>query len=341
MTVRQVAEYLNVDAKVIYRLVQAGELPGFKVARAWRFKRADIEAWIEEQKKRSAMASNFTSKNHKLGIINIMKILALKNDKSKPSYTSRLQKGGALLNDMRLLVRHWSDEVSYNEQRQKILIENILGKRTRTRATDIFRRVFCQRFLKGDPPESWKILRPLEDREASLEIIKPIYFWTTSRSEKLMYDFVTEYLCQRSKSLDLSIRLDEIKLWLKKNLADRRRIWSEAVTLRVGRGLLAALRDFGILEGKLTKKITYPYLPSESFAYIAFVLFTLKNTGERLINHPDWRLFFLSPSEVERFFLEAHQKHFLRYDAAGRIYRIEFAAQSFEEMADVILGRRV
>jgi len=38
MTVRQVAEYLNVDPKVIYRLAQSGELPGFKVAGTWRFK---------------------------------------------------------------------------------------------------------------------------------------------------------------------------------------------------------------------------------------------------------------------------------------------------------------
>jgi len=61
MTVRQVAEYLNVDPKVIYRLAQTGELPGFKVAGTWRFKREDIEAWIEEQKKRPAIGPNFPS----------------------------------------------------------------------------------------------------------------------------------------------------------------------------------------------------------------------------------------------------------------------------------------
>jgi len=53
LTVRQVAEYLNVDTKVIYRLVHAGDLPGFKVAGTWRFKREDIDAWIEAQKRRT------------------------------------------------------------------------------------------------------------------------------------------------------------------------------------------------------------------------------------------------------------------------------------------------
>jgi len=50
MTVRDVAGYLNVDEKTVYRLAKRGELPGFKVAGAWRFKRVDIEDWIENQK---------------------------------------------------------------------------------------------------------------------------------------------------------------------------------------------------------------------------------------------------------------------------------------------------
>lgn len=50
MTVRQVAAYLNVNEKTVYRLAQKRELPAFKVAGAWRFKPEDIERWIERQK---------------------------------------------------------------------------------------------------------------------------------------------------------------------------------------------------------------------------------------------------------------------------------------------------
>ena len=50
MTVREVANYLNVDEKTVYRLAQKGDLPGFKVAGTWRFKRDDIDQWIEDQK---------------------------------------------------------------------------------------------------------------------------------------------------------------------------------------------------------------------------------------------------------------------------------------------------
>ena len=51
MTVRDVAGYLNVDKKTVYRLVQGGELPGFKVAGAWRFKPSDLDEWIDLQKR--------------------------------------------------------------------------------------------------------------------------------------------------------------------------------------------------------------------------------------------------------------------------------------------------
>ena len=54
MTVREVATFLNVDEKTIYRLAQKGELPGFKVAGAWRFQRADIQRWIDARKGPSA-----------------------------------------------------------------------------------------------------------------------------------------------------------------------------------------------------------------------------------------------------------------------------------------------
>ena len=50
MTVREVAGYLNVNEKTVYRLAQKGDLPAFKVAGIWRFKREDIDRWIEDQK---------------------------------------------------------------------------------------------------------------------------------------------------------------------------------------------------------------------------------------------------------------------------------------------------
>ena len=50
LTVRDVAAYLNVNEKTVYRLAQRRELPGFKVAGAWRFRPEDIDQWVAAQK---------------------------------------------------------------------------------------------------------------------------------------------------------------------------------------------------------------------------------------------------------------------------------------------------
>jgi len=49
MTVRELAGYLKLNEKTAYRLVSEGKIPGFKVGGSWRFKRAEIENWIEVQ----------------------------------------------------------------------------------------------------------------------------------------------------------------------------------------------------------------------------------------------------------------------------------------------------
>ena len=45
MTVREVAEYLKVKDRTIYRLVSSGEMPGFKVGGSWRFRKSEIDQW--------------------------------------------------------------------------------------------------------------------------------------------------------------------------------------------------------------------------------------------------------------------------------------------------------
>jgi excisionase family DNA binding protein len=50
LTLKQVADYLKLTERTLYRLTQEGKLPGFKVGNSWRFRLRDIDAWIEAQK---------------------------------------------------------------------------------------------------------------------------------------------------------------------------------------------------------------------------------------------------------------------------------------------------
>jgi len=49
MTVKQVAEYLQMDEHTIYKLARSGQIPSIKIAGQWRFKKDVIDRWISEE----------------------------------------------------------------------------------------------------------------------------------------------------------------------------------------------------------------------------------------------------------------------------------------------------
>tara|TARA_R110002049_G_scaffold102595_1_gene248245 strand:+ start:12843 stop:13019 length:177 start_codon:yes stop_codon:yes gene_type:complete len=53
MTVKEVAAYLKVNERTVYRMATAGKIPGFKVGASWRFKHSEIEHWIKQQHNQS------------------------------------------------------------------------------------------------------------------------------------------------------------------------------------------------------------------------------------------------------------------------------------------------
>ena len=49
LTIKQLSEYLMVSEKTIYRMLEKNSLPAIRVGGQWRFRRRDIDAWIDNQ----------------------------------------------------------------------------------------------------------------------------------------------------------------------------------------------------------------------------------------------------------------------------------------------------
>lgn len=49
MTVKDVASYLKLNERTVYRMATAAKMPAFKVGTSWRFKKEEIDTWIEQQ----------------------------------------------------------------------------------------------------------------------------------------------------------------------------------------------------------------------------------------------------------------------------------------------------
>ena len=49
LTTEEVLEHLQVNLRTVYRLIKAGKIPAVRVGRQWRFRKRDIEAWLDSQ----------------------------------------------------------------------------------------------------------------------------------------------------------------------------------------------------------------------------------------------------------------------------------------------------
>jgi excisionase family DNA binding protein len=56
LTTEEVLEYLQVNLRTVYRLIKAGKIPAVRVGRQWRFRKRDIDAWLETQRPRQGRA---------------------------------------------------------------------------------------------------------------------------------------------------------------------------------------------------------------------------------------------------------------------------------------------
>jgi hypothetical protein len=253
-------------------------------------------------------------------------------------YSSKIIKAGALLEDTKTLLLHWDTDASVQSNLNRIRRENVFGKASRSRIEDIL-PIFRQRYL-SETSVIAALVTLVKNRFPSASMNRLLYFHS-ARADQLLYDVVAEVLAPMRNHGITDIHPTELRNILAARVRkdSTSRSWSSSTVERVTQGLLSTLRDFHVLEGAVKKRIAPAYLPLATFAYIAFYLWGHQTSGAKLLEHADWKLFFLSREGVERFLLEAHQSGLLEYHAAGTVTRLFFPATTLEEYADVLAQR--
>jgi excisionase family DNA binding protein len=57
LTTEEVLTYLKVTPRTIYRLIRTGELPAVRIGRQWRFRKDDLDAWLDRQANHGVVAT--------------------------------------------------------------------------------------------------------------------------------------------------------------------------------------------------------------------------------------------------------------------------------------------
>jgi hypothetical protein len=256
-------------------------------------------------------------------------------DVQAQQYTTKIIKTSALVRDTRLLLASWDCTSPIEQNLKRARQENPFGKASRSRVEDIL-AIFRQRYM-GDP-DSLRALVILAQSSLAPEAFDRILYYYAATADSLLRDVVIDVLWAMFDEGRREFHIANLERIIRGWVAEGKTTtaWGDYTIRRVVQGLAATLRDFGILEGAVNKRVASPYLPVEAFAYVAFMLGRQEPSGQRILAHPAWRLYLLALESVERLFMEAHQRHLLHYQAAGPIIRIEFPARSIEEYARVI-----
>lgn len=261
-----------------------------------------------------------------------------KRSRLSTPYSSKIIKAGALIGDTKTLLSHWDVNASAEENIKRMQRDNVFGKSSRSRVEDIL-AIFRQRYLIEESVT--KALVALVRRKFPASALERLFYFHSARADQVLHDAVTEILVPlRARGL-VDIKVQDFQRSLTKWVDEGSTTghWSDTTIIRIAQGLLSALRDFGVLQGGVNKKIAPTYIPVESFAYLVFYLKQRQPSGAKLIELSDWKLFFLSKEGVERLLFEAHQRELLEYHVAGSVTRLTFPAETLEEYANVLAQR--
>ncbi|HEY0069362.1 MAG TPA: BrxA family protein, partial [Chloroflexia bacterium] len=185
------------------------------------------------------------------------------------TYTSKIIKAGALLPDTKMLLVHWDQDTDMHSNLARMRRENLFGKASRSRIEDIL-AIFRQRYLSD--PSLLTGLLTLVQAHFPTEALDPILYYLSARSDALLHDAVAEVLFPRLSNGQNNIHVDEIEQWIHTQVSAGKSEspWGKETIERCAQGIMATLRDFGILQGKVNKHISPLYLPTTAFAFIAF-----------------------------------------------------------------------
>lgn len=245
-------------------------------------------------------------------------------------FSTNMMKGGAMLDDATRLAEVWQPELDAEANVRRVSDLNLLAKTTRARADDILLRILKPRYIaSGD--EVIRSLKVLLDRP---DAFREACYYETSRDDALLAEFAEEQLFDFYSKGRTVVSIEEVRDWLADLAAQGRApTWTDTVRTKVSRGILAALRDFGILEGGSIKRIATPRLTPLGFAYVAFREHEQGASSRALVESRVWRRWLLESDRVTELFSQAERLGVLRYLQAGTAIRIDWVSRSLEEVA--------
>lgn len=248
--------------------------------------------------------------------------------------TSSIAHHGAYIWETKRILETYVDTESYEEVKTAVVEENLLRKSSdnyrESILSEITRRYDLETNGFRETPLTRAFRRPLDDSTREW-----ILYYEFSK-EPIVTLLTTEFLYPSFHQGVLSIRKDDVREFIEEQEAEYPTIssWSEQTRSRVAQHYLAAMKNFGLLEGSTEKEFSYVYPPDELVAYVLYSLFEEELTNaEQIVEHVDWRLLLFDLDDVRERLRAISPRH-VNYEKRGSVERLEPHYETLMECVD-------
>jgi len=218
-------------------------------------------------------------------------------------YTVGISKGAGLLQPFRRLLVCWEPGMPPSRLAQLAQDSGAFGTQSAYRIDDIVTRVFAPRLLRPDDIPA-RALRTVVQADLGSAVFCELLMVYSARRDPLLGDFVRDVFWPAAHLGRSSLSLvDALAIIEAGEVAGRMPSpWSDQVKLKVARGLLGALRDFGFVSeaGRTGKprEITKRSVSAHSVFVTAAELRERGLSADDILRSSDWGTLGTEPERV-------------------------------------------
>lgn len=255
-------------------------------------------------------------------------------EKIDSPYSSRNSSKGALLTESEILFSYLlKNNCNLDSVRHAVFHDNILAKRTYQTRKRCWAVLHSRYFPSKCNNVHLNPIIAIYKTNVSELIKRGVLYYHFATSDLITYEVTTKliYSLAHKGFTNISPRIVNEFLDSRAVSHPEINVWAHNTLNRLVSHYLSSLRDFDILEGKARKKIGHPIVAEDLFLYIASVLKDCGKSSRSILTSDDFKLFLLSPSEVEYRFAQAHQNHRIQFRKSGKIVALEFPWETTHE----------
>ena len=254
--------------------------------------------------------------------------------KSSNELSASIGRHGAYIWETKRIFETYIENQDYNGVKEAVLEENLLRKGSERYREDILTEIAARYSIDKQKYTETPIIRVFK-RPVGESIQEWILYYEFSQ-DPLVLLLTTEFLYSEFHKGALTVQKEDVIEFLEQLESEYPVIesWSENTLLSVSEHYLAAMKNFGLLEGNTQKEFKYVYLPDQVVLYVLYSLFEDGITSaEAVVEHQAWKLLLMDTDDVRDRLQDVSPSH-VRYEKRGSVERLEPKYESLKECID-------